>query len=134
MKKSFLITAFLIFLTCVLKAQEGTADPSFITGNGASIQIIDVEILSDGSKIVCGYFTNYDGQDGYNYIAKLDADGNHDLTWPSGSEFPDQAVEDIEVLPNGKILLGGSFLKIGTTLRYRIARSLSDLATHLINY
>ncbi|HON08602.1 MAG TPA: delta-60 repeat domain-containing protein, partial [Verrucomicrobiota bacterium] len=81
-------------------------------------------IQQDGKIIVGGSFTNVNGVP-CSYCARLNSDGSLDTGF-AGNSAPDGAVYSIAIQSNGKVLLGGSFTKIGSIQRNRIARLLAD--------
>jgi uncharacterized delta-60 repeat protein len=68
--------------------------------------------LSDGSVILGGHFTNYNGTAGLNYLVKLNSDGTPNTTFNTnaslGSKF-NNSVYALSALSDGSILVGGSF-------------------------
>jgi uncharacterized delta-60 repeat protein len=60
---------------------DGSYDSTFSVGTGFNAQVTDLRVLSDGSIIVIGDFTSYNGTIGVNKIAKLSANGVIDLTF-----------------------------------------------------
>jgi uncharacterized delta-60 repeat protein len=82
-------------------------------------------VQADGKLLIGGYFTG--GVLGINDpvtkpgIARLNTDGSQDLTFDPGTGV-DGAVEVIVVQPDGKILVGGTFLQFDGAPRKGIAR------------
>ena len=108
---------------------DGSLDSGFNPGIQNSYFPPDVYAMAgqpDGKILVGGMFTVVAGQPRTN-IARLNADGSLDSTFVSPifrlDEYAeDTAVTSIAVLPDGKILLGGDFDRIGGTVRRSVAR------------
>lgn len=95
----------------------GLANNSFNSGTGFSGQFSNipyvVAVQSDGKTLVGGAFMYYNGTIAYRII-RLDADGTPDPTWvPPSAGFNTGTVRAITIQPDGKILVGGSFLYYG---------------------
>ena len=86
---------------------DGTLDTSFITGTGITQQAsFPVVALQPDGKILIGGVYIYNGQ-AINALARLNSDGSLDSTFNAwGGIF---SLNDILVLPNGKILICGNF-------------------------
>lgn len=87
---------------------DGSIDSSFNIGSAASNMIIDMIVQPDGKILISGFFTLYNGVSRKG-IARLNSDGTLDLSFnPGGGVFtPTNDIKTIEVVPNGKILVGG---------------------------
>lgn len=99
---------------------DGTLDAGFNTGSGTPSVIRTVALQPDGKILIGGLFTTFNGQ-AVKRIMRLNADGSNDATFSTVPNFNNQ-VNDIEVLPDGKILVGGQF----TLSSSRIVRLNSD--------
>lgn len=88
---------------------DGSLDDTFNVGGGPDDEIVAIDLQPDGKILVSGWFYSYDGNDAY-YLARLNADGSFDDTFVTGNGL-DSTADIIKVLPNGKILFGGSFLE-----------------------
>lgn len=121
-------------------AQSGSADPSFNTqddctyGNGESFdQYVNVTaIQSDGKVLTGGSFTMYNG-DKRNGIARLHKNGALDQSFNPGKGCTDiftsynpVAVNALAIQSDGKIIIGGNFLKYNGTYCFGLARLNSD--------
>lgn len=95
---------------------NGTYDNSFVTGTGFNGRVTDLTILSDGSVIVVGDFTSYNGTFDVNRIAKLDSNGAIDLVFKNnvgtGVISPPRVVKEI---PSVGLLIGGVFSSFNGT-------------------
>ncbi len=86
---------------------NGTLDPTFDIGPGANGPIRVLGLQSDGRLIVGGAFSVINGTNAGN-ITRLAADGKVDSAFNPGSGA-DNPVFALAVLPDDKILVGGSF-------------------------
>ncbi len=105
---------------------NGTVDSSFNIGTGfggspggAVVQIIVVQ--PDDKILVGGYFTTYKGTT-QNRIVRLNTNGNVDTSFVAVAGVDNYFVNDIELQPDGKILLGGGFLSYNGIARRCLAR------------
>lgn len=103
---------------------NGTTDLTFNTGSGANGSVLDMKVLSTGKVLVAGAFRWYNGAV-RNRIARLNSDGTLDTT-VSSNLLIDSSIDTFEVQPDGKIIIGGSFTKVGTASRNLIARLNAD--------
>lgn len=89
---------------------NGTYDNTFITGTGFNGAVNDVAVLSDGSIVVVGDFTSYNGTTGVNRIAKLSASGVLESAFKInvGSGFV-SSVRVVKEIPGVGIMVGGAF-------------------------
>jgi uncharacterized delta-60 repeat protein len=102
---------------------DGTLDVTFNADPGAD-DINDIALSPDGSFIICGSFSRYN-EIPRNRVAKIDANGNLVDSWQL-DEMPNSTVESVAVDSDGRIIIGGSFTKIGNTLQPRLARLNQD--------
>ena len=108
--------------------QDGTTDTSFITGSGFNVAPKSVSIQPDGKILVSGRFSSYNGTPRTN-TARLNADGSLDTTFSQSFTFTNtniQEVNQIVYLPNGKIMIGGSFSAVNGEPRTLLAILNSD--------
>ena len=88
---------------------DGTLDPSFDTGTGfgAPLDYVDeIQLLGDGSFLIAGRFTSYDGHNTLN-VARLLATGRVDSSFQTTNTFVNY-METLRLCSGGKILVGGS--------------------------
>lgn len=117
---------------------DGSVDPSFSTGAGATGPFASVEALAlqpDGRVLIGGDFDSYDGAR-HSGLARLRPNGMIDETFNIGVgvEGEDRVnggvragfVSAIEVLDDGKILVAGDFDEIDEFGRRGIARLFPD--------
>lgn len=91
---------------------DGTLDPTFDPGTGCEFgfsfpSVSDIKLFPDGKILIVGGFQKYNGTV-VNSLVCLHPDGSHDTTFQTGSGA-NNSISTIEFLPDGKILLGGSF-------------------------
>ncbi|MDP3471598.1 MAG: delta-60 repeat domain-containing protein [Algoriphagus sp.] len=86
---------------------EGVFDPTFNSKSGANGSVFSTIVQDDGKILICGDFTSYNGVV-KNKIARLNDDGSLDVSYNEG-EGPDNSVLSMAILPDEKILIGGSF-------------------------
>jgi uncharacterized delta-60 repeat protein len=95
---------------------NGSVDTTFAVGTGfnSGSDPKVVKILSDGSILVGGSFNNYNGTT-VSGLCKLNSTGVIDTAFTSGRTFnvSGGAIWDIQVRPNGKIILIGDFATAG---------------------
>jgi uncharacterized delta-60 repeat protein len=103
---------------------NGSLDTSFDPGNGTNGSVAMIKVQDDGKILIGGWFTEFDGVS-RNYIARLNSDGTLDSTFNPGTG-PNDIVETVEILDDGKILIGGEFTSYNGTAVNRIARLHSD--------
>ena len=89
---------------------DGTLDATFDPGTGADGTVNRVRQLSDGKLLIGGSLYNYAGNSTAGRLARLTADGALDLSFNATTALNNGGVEDILLLPDGKIHVCGSFL------------------------
>ncbi len=87
---------------------DGSTDNTFSTGTGANSGIFSVDLDNNDKILIGGGFLNFNGTN-INRFARLNTNGSLDNSFDVGSGA-DGEVVCCEVLPNGKILVGGAFL------------------------
>jgi uncharacterized delta-60 repeat protein len=111
---------------------DGTSDASFKSIEGGVIfmggpwweSVLTLVSQPDGRVVVGGSFLGVWGSRGSlpgRGIARLDGDGTLDNSFDPG-EGTDDRVTSVLVLPDGKILIGGYFNRVGGVLRRGVAR------------
>jgi uncharacterized delta-60 repeat protein len=103
---------------------DGTLDPTFNVGTGASYEVWNTSIHSDGKIIVGGWFTSFNGIL-RNNIVRLNSDGTLDATFNPGTGTDDW-VNTTAIQNDGKIIIGGYFTTYNETTRKGIARINAD--------
>jgi uncharacterized delta-60 repeat protein len=92
---------------------DGTKDTSFNYGTGFNSFVRAITVQSDGKILVGGSFTTYSGTSDFGLI-RLNNDGSKDTSFNIGNGFSlfwfvSQDVYTINMLNDGKILVGGNF-------------------------
>ena len=106
---------------------DGTVDTAFNPAPNSQVSVIAAH-QADGI-LIGGYFTTIGGQS-RQYLARYTTSGTYDTTFNTNlGAGPSSFVNDIVALPNGKILIGGSFSTVAGTTRYGLARLNAD-GTH----
>jgi uncharacterized delta-60 repeat protein len=103
---------------------DGSIDTSFNIGTGFDGGVHTIKIQSDGKILIGGNFTSYNGVS-RNRLIRLNQNGTVDVLFNIGSGFSD-IVRDIEIQPDGKIILVGQFGNIPSPQYRRIVRLNSD--------
>ncbi|MBI2926341.1 MAG: delta-60 repeat domain-containing protein [Verrucomicrobia bacterium] len=107
---------------------DGSLDASFFIGSGvegtlgASVDALALQ--NDGKILLGGSFAMINGSP-RGGLARLNRDGSLDTTFAPGSGVNDR-IKVMKALPQGQVLLAGSFTKVNDTLRGRIARLQGD--------
>jgi uncharacterized delta-60 repeat protein len=102
---------------------DGTFDAGFVTGSGFNGPVSDLVLQADGSVIVVGQFTAYNGATVASNIARLDSAGLLDTRFNAtvGSGF-NGAAESVTLQLNGNIIIGGQFTEFNGVPAQYIAR------------
>ena len=89
---------------------DGTLDSSFNPGLGPNGPVYALALRSDGSVLVGGSFSTWNGQPSGNRLVALNSAGGRDLTYAAGvSSGPSDVVNWLEADPSGKAVVGGKF-------------------------
>ena len=86
---------------------DGTKDASFAIGTGFNDSVKSIAVQNDGRLVVGGSFTQYNGQIS-NFLIRLNTNGTRDTSFALGTGF-NNTVNAIQIQPDGKIIVGGSF-------------------------
>jgi uncharacterized delta-60 repeat protein len=103
---------------------SGSLDQSFDPGTGANGDVRVVKLAQDARILVGGNFTAYNGTN-RSHIAEIDLDGALDQDFDPGVG-PDGPVAEIEIDPEGKLIIGGGFGTVDHSVLRRIARLLPN--------
>lgn len=90
----------------VLLYPDGNIDDSF-SAVQASNPINDIEIQSDGKILICGNFYSINGAT-RNSVARFNSNGTVDTSFNAGNGSNIET-NDLQLLPDGKIIVAGSF-------------------------
>jgi len=100
---------------------DGSLDPSFNVGSGANDFVHTNALQSDGRILIGGQFTSYNGT-ARNRIARLNQNGTLDTTFNPGTGVSFSSLYAIQILNDGKIIIGGTFSSYNGTPINNIAR------------
>jgi len=101
---------------------NGSLDSSFDPGSNfdGGTGVSAIVPLTDGKILVGGAFYQVNGN--AKGLLRLNADGTHDTSFNAGFESQSADVRVIVPQPDGKIMIGGSFIGLQGTTRRQIAR------------
>src|SRR5207302_155960 len=108
---------------CRLNA-NGNVDQTFGLGNGINNAVLALALQTDGRIIVSGQFSQVDLTQRFN-LARLNSDGSVDLSFDPGNG-PNGDVNAIVIQPDGRILIGGTFIGYNGFARGGVARVLGN--------
>jgi uncharacterized delta-60 repeat protein len=132
-KLAFAALVFLFFSLVVPTRADtvpGSLDTGFDPGTGLdtdlmlNLSVRAMAVQPDGKVIIGGVFTEVDGI-GYNYLARVNADGSLDTSFDIGTGA-NEFVFAVAVQPDGKIIVGGNFTEFNGVAHKRITRLNSD--------
>jgi len=103
---------------------DGTADTSFFPGLGANGNVYTIVQQPDGRLIVAGDFNTFNNAP-RSRVARLQNDGTLDNSFITGT-ISTGAVQCVAVQSDGKIVIGGDFIRVNGVDRGHIARLNSD--------
>lgn len=95
-------------------------------------RILAITVQPDGKILLGGYFANYNGSTGKDYLIRLNSDGTEDTVFSdnavavSGVAKFNSQIEVVKLQSDGKILIGGNFTNYNTTGKNRLIRLNSD--------
>ncbi|WP_300670097.1 T9SS type A sorting domain-containing protein [Soonwooa sp.] len=122
-KKYSLIFLLIIFLPVKINSQF-TLDNSFITGIGFDNAVYDIVEQNDGKIIVSGAFKNYNAT-AAGHLVRLNLNGSIDNSFNIGVGTDDHIFKT-QILPDGKLLIGGAFKNYNNVPKALIARLNTD--------
>ena len=99
---------------------DGSIDPTFDPGLGASGEIYTLALQTDNKIIVGGTFTTFNETPTKNII-RLNSNGDIDNSFQSGNG-PNHYVRTTSIQSDGKILIGGDFTEYDSNPINRLAR------------
>jgi uncharacterized delta-60 repeat protein len=108
-------------------SSTGAIDNTFAANLGSNLdaQALRVAYEADKQIIVSGEFNNYGATPAVKLV-RLNSDGTHDAAFSTNAGFTNCCTNSVAVMPDGKILLGGSFTQVAGGNRQRIARLEAD--------
>jgi uncharacterized repeat protein (TIGR01451 family)/uncharacterized delta-60 repeat protein len=98
----------------------GAPDKTF-TDAGFNATVYSLALQNDGSIVAGGDFTQANGL-ARNHIARLNANGDLDIKFSSGTEGANQSVRSVVLQTDGQILVGGLFTAFNGVNENYIAR------------
>jgi uncharacterized delta-60 repeat protein len=105
---------------------NGELDTNFNAGGAGAFSVIDViRRQPDGKLLLGGSFSTYNGQPTARLVRIL-ADGSIDTAFQVGAGFAGGHVRDIQLQPDGKILVAGGFSSYRGVSVPKIVRLLPD--------
>ncbi len=105
---------------CARMTSSGEIDNSFLGGQGANSTVNVLQLQPDGKILMGGFFTTVEGQ-ARNYVARILANGSIDPSF-GANVGPNAQVRSIDVLGDGKILIGGNFTTVDGVSVGRLAK------------
>lgn len=114
------LTLAILFASTALHAQVPIIDYSFLAAPPPTL-VNKVLVQPDGKILVGGGFTNYAGS-GKSNLVRLNSDGTVDATFNPGGSGPDFLVQDMDLMPDGRILIAGNFGTYNGIQNYFVAR------------
>jgi uncharacterized delta-60 repeat protein len=96
-----------------LKA-DGSLDTSFNPQTSADGEVSNVLLQADGKIIIGGDFKRYNDKT-TNHLARLNVDGSQDVSF-NPDLVPEDIVKTLLVQPDGKIIIGGGYVKDGVII------------------
>ncbi|HMJ89881.1 MAG TPA: delta-60 repeat domain-containing protein, partial [Candidatus Acidoferrum sp.] len=98
----------------------GEADNTFDPGFGANKFVRAVAVQADGKILVGGAFTNFANVTNQNFLARLNANGVLDTNFNVTNI--NAIVSAIQVMTDGRIVIGGAFTNVNSNALSRVAR------------
>lgn len=95
---------------------DGSLDQTFKPGEGADLTIEDVVVQPDGKLLICGSFNHFDGERAA-HIARLNEDGSFDESFKADYEGANGPLLKIGLMPDGKVIATGFFVKYNDIVR-----------------
>ncbi len=121
--RSYFLVAFLS-VTISLQAQVPVIDYSFLAVPPETM-VNKLIVQPDGKILVGGGFNNYAGS-GKNNLVRLNSDGTVDATFNTLGSGPNFLVNDMDLMPDGRILIAGNFHNYNGTMINFVARLFAD--------
>jgi uncharacterized delta-60 repeat protein len=126
-----LLLALLLLQSLFIRSQPGYIDQTFNStdtglgyGDGPNGNVLTSIVQPDGKILIGGNFLTYNSQT-RNSIARINADGTHDLSFNPGTGA-NGWVHSIILQPDGKIIVSGAFSVFNGSPKNGIVRLNSD--------
>jgi uncharacterized delta-60 repeat protein len=113
---------------------DGSRDLSFVTPQireSSNVGWLYSLALDEAGRILIGgrfWSVNGTVREG---VARLNTNGSLDITFIAGPLAEDKEVTKVAVQPDGKVLIGGTFLQVNGTVRHGLARLLANGAVDI---
>ena len=108
---------------------DGTLDTTFRNADVRGGQVHSIALQPDGKVLIGGDFTRVSGES-QSSVARLNPDGSLDRTFQDpvvvGPRATANTVYSIALGTNGKVFIGGEFIRVGGQPRGRVARVDAD--------
>jgi uncharacterized delta-60 repeat protein len=98
---------------------NGNIDTTFVPGTAANSTVNVVRQASGGKILIGGFFTSYNGT-AIKSLARINGDGSLDTSFVIGTG-PSGGINTIAVLPDDKVLVGGSISTFNTAAKNGLA-------------
>lgn len=102
----------------------GAIDPTFFSGTGFNGEVRALALLPNGKILVAGNMTAYNGS-ACARVVRLNVNGTLDATFNAGIG-PGGPVNAIALLPDGSVMIGGSFNHVNGVARGGLAKLSSN--------
>jgi uncharacterized delta-60 repeat protein len=106
---------------------DGNVDPTFDPGKGfvgGGDDVLDMSLQANGQIVAGGFFTSFNDVSRL-HLARVNSDGSLDSTLVP-TDGIDGRVNDFQLQPDGKMIVGGDFTEIQGTARNCLARLNAD--------
>jgi uncharacterized delta-60 repeat protein len=103
---------------------DGSQDTTFsttLTNSGSFAPIVNDIVALPNGQILIGGSLPFSGSVNNRRIARLNSNGSLDTTFAPDASQPNGDVNKILVKSDGKIMIGGAFTQLGTSVRGRVA-------------
>jgi len=92
---------------------DGSLDTSYGAGTGFDQPVMTMTLAPDGSVLLGGYFNSFSGSPA-KCFARLEGAGVLSASWAASASF-DGMVQHLGALPDGRVVVAGSFNKVGAS-------------------
>jgi len=101
---------------------DGTLDQSFDPGSWLNSSVTSIVVQPDGKILIAGNFYDFDDNSfQWGHIARLNSDGTKDSSFDPG-DGANGFIDDISLMSDGKIVIGGNFSSYDGGVRKYVAR------------
>lgn len=100
---------------------DGSPDAGFTSITTGSGRVEAVKLQTDGKIAIAGSFTDLNGA-AHKSVSRLNANGTFDGAFTPGNPGADAIVNELEIRPDGKMIIAGAFSTYNGTPAQRIAR------------